>query len=106
MMENDPNKRPNSGDIFEEIKKIYNSRRIHCTSKYSVYRALLSFNIICQKIPEHMPREEQKILNMPITYTLKLALNDILVPKKENSTILNIRDILTYNNSKFIERGK
>ena len=29
-----------------------------------------------------MPREEQKILNMPITYTLKLALNDILVPKK------------------------
>ena len=106
MMEKDPDKRPNTGDIFEEIKKVYNSQKIHCSSIYSVYRALLSFNIFHNKIPEHIPLEKEKQLEMPITCTLKLALDNILELKKENDIIFHIRDILIWYNSKFIDPGE
>ena len=107
MIEKDPNKRPSSNEIFQEVKAKYNATRIQCTSIFCVYRALFSHKQICDKIPKHAPTEKLKIAQKPITFTFDLALKNIINPTNAGYPIIfQIRDILTFNNSKFIDPGE
>ena len=106
MIAKDQNQRPNSQMIFEEIKKKYNSFKMQSTSIYCVYRSLISYNNLCNKLTKHSPTK-QMIPTIPITYTLNLALNNMLVPNNNSYPIINnIRDILTFNNSTLIDPGE
>ena len=107
MIEKDQDKRSSSSNIFQEIKKIYNLIKIHSTSIYCTYRALLSQEIVPVKIKKHAPKEREKIEKMPITHSLDLAMENILIPSNTGyPIILQIRDILTSHNSKFTDPGE
>ena len=107
MIEKDQNKRPSSSEIFQEVKAKYNATRFQCTSIFSVYRALLSHKLICDKIPKHVSNDQLKMAQKPITYSFDLALKNIINPTNVGYPIIfQIRDILTFNNSKFIDPGE
>lgn len=107
MIEKDQHKRPSSAEIFQEVKAYYNSTRIHCTSIFCVYRALLTHEQLCKKILKHTPTEKQMMAKKPITCSLDLAFKNILQPTAAGYPIIfQIRDLLTFNNSKFIDPGE
>jgi len=107
MIEKDQHKRPSSTDIFQEVKAYYNATRIQCTSIFCVYRALLTHEQLCKKILKHTPTEKQMIAKKPITCTLDLAFKNMLQPTTPGYPIIfQIRDLLTFNNSKFIDPGE
>ena len=109
MTEKDPSKRPNADQIFQEIKNEYNLRKIQCSSIFSVFRGLISFNKICDKIKEYTPTliNIQEAEKMPITFSISLALKNILpLINIKYPTIFDIREILAYYNSKFIAPGE
>jgi NIMA (never in mitosis gene a)-related kinase len=107
MIEKDQHKRPSSADIFQEVKAYYNATRIQCTSIFCVYRALLTHEQLCKKILKHTPTEKQMIAKKPITCTLDLAFKNMLQPTTPGYPIIfQIRDLLTFNNSKFIDPGE
>ena len=107
MLEIDPSKRPNTEELFKEIKDVYNSRRIQCSSIFSVFRAFISFKIIWDKIPALTPTEKQDREKMPITCLLYLALDNMSKPENTRYPIIfKIRDILAYYNSKFLVPGE
>lgn len=81
MLEKDPSKRPNTVQLFKEIKDVYNSRRIQCSSIFSVFRAFISFKIIWDKIPALIPTEKQNSEKMPITCLLYLVLKNMSKPE-------------------------
>ena len=107
MIEKEPSKRPNTEELFKEIKDVYNSRRIYCSSIFSVFRAFISFKIIWDKIPALTPTEKQDREKMPITCLLYLALDNMSKPENTRYPIIfKIRDILAYYNSKFLGPGE
>ena len=106
MIEKDQNKRPSSRKIFEQIKMKYNSIIRQSTSIYCVYRSLLSFPKLCNKLQKHSPSQD-KIPTIPIIYSLDLALKNMLVPDKQSYPIIHmIRELLIFNNSTFLDPGE
>ena len=104
MIEKDPSKRPNSEQVLQEVTAQYNLMKNQSTSIFSVYRALLTYKSLCEKIPKHIiPNNKQDVAKKPITYSFDLALKNMINPTTQGyPVIFQIRDILTYNNSKFI----
>ena len=105
MIEKDQSKRPNSGAIFDQIKMIYNSKHIQSTSIFCVYRCLLSFPNLYNKLQKHVSNN-QPIDSIPITSTFRLALNHLCIPNSAYPIIHSIRDILTFYNSTLIDPGE
>ena len=108
MIEKDPSKRPNSEQVLQEVTAQYNLMKNQSTSIFSVYRALLTYKSLCEKIPKHIiPNNKQDVAKKPITYSFDLALKNMINPTTQGyPVIFQIRDILTYNNSKFIDPGE
>jgi serine/threonine protein kinase len=106
MIEKDQNKRPKSEKIFEQIKMKYNSFQIQSSSIFCVYRCLLSYNNLSNKLQKHT-QVNLPIDQIPITFTFNLALNNLYIPDKQSYPIINkIRDVLTFYNSTFIDPGE
>ena len=103
MIEKDPKKRPATQDIFNVIKDKYNSIKKQNSSINSVYKCLFSFQSFKNRILKHKDNIDQ---NKPISYSFLIAYTN-----KNNINNLGyylklIRDLLTYNNSCFIDPGE
>lgn len=106
MLTKEQEKRPNSQIIFEQIKQKYNSFKIQSSSIYCVYRSLLCSPFFCKKLKKHTPTID-KIPQYPIIYSFDLALNNMLIPNDQSYPIIHkIRELLTFNNSNFIDPGE
>ena len=103
MLEKDQKKRKRTNEIFDIIKKQYNMRFRQNLSIFVVYKCLLSFDILRKKIIKH-----EKDFNSnakPISFSFLLALK---INNNNNwpEQLIKIRDILTYNNTSFIDPGE
>ena len=104
MINKDENKRPSSQDVFSLIRNQYNSLRIQNTSIFSVYRCLIGYQNLYNKLIKHCC-QNIALQNFPITYTFDLALKNITNPMSNNiiQIIQQIRELLTYNNGMKVE---
>ena len=104
MIEKDQQKRPSSGIIFDMIKNGYNEIFKHNYSINSVIRCLFSFKNFEQRLLKHRDNFAQQN-NKNITKAFLFAydnLNNSNWPLQLNK----IRDVLTYNNTCFIDPGE
>ena len=102
MIEKDPKKRPATDKIFTIIKDKYNSMVNQNSSINSVYKCLLSFQSFKRKLLKHQSNINE---NKPISSTFLLAYNN----RNNNNwagQLRVIRDLLTFNNSCFIDPGE
>ena len=107
MIEIDQNKRPSSEIIFSKIKEKYNSFKKQSTSIFCVYRSLLSYEILFKKLTKYTGNLPQNYENIPVTCTFNLALKQMIVPNNTSFPVIHqIRDILTFNNSNFVDPGE
>ena len=103
MIEKDQQKRPSSGTIFDMIKNGYNEKFKHNSSINGVIRCLFSFKNFEQRLLKHRDNFTQQ--NKIITNAFLYAYNRL----NNNNWPLElkiIRDILTFNNTCFIDPGE
>ena len=107
MINKDENERPSSQEVFSLIRNQYNSLRIQNTSIFSVYRCLIGYQNLYNKLIKHCC-QNIALQNFPITYTFDLALKNITNPMSNSiiQIIQQIRELLTYNNGEFIDPGE
>ena len=103
MIEKDPKKRPATQDIFNVIKDKYNSIKKQNSSINSVYKCLFSFQSFKNRILKHKDNIDQ---NKPISYSFLIAYTNKNNINNLGHYLKLIRDLLTYNNSCFIDPGE
>ena len=105
MLEKDPNKRPKSHDLFNCIKKIYNSKARNNSTIDGVYRCLFSF----QNLTNYMKKNEnyinQTALERPICGTFIYSMKRFDRNDWPTALIM-LRDNLTYQNPIFSDPGQ
>ena len=101
MIERDPNKRLSSSDAFELIKSKYNSIEVQNSSINCVYKCLYQFPIFVNKIGKH-----GNDINKPITFSFSKSYQYYANNNNWTNQLNLIRDVLTYNNSCFIDPGE
>ena len=106
MIEKDQNKRPSIDIIFNKVKEKYNLLKMQSSSIFCVYRCLINFPTFINKCETSLSLPET-IINHPISYSLLLAKQNMLIQVNASFPIINhIRDILIYNNSTFPDPGE
>ena len=108
MIEKDHNKRPSSMEALAEIRILYNSMKKQNSSIFCVYRCLINYGKLTEKLTKHCPPKNQ-LSNFPVYYTFNLALNNLMNPMNNMNIKLilpQIRELLTYNNGEFIDPGE
>ena len=99
MIQKDKNKRPSSSEVFNYIKREYNKINSQNSSIDAVFRCLFSLQNFMGKILKIQQSEDK-----PITLTIFKGYNN-----RNNNLHLQLqffRDILTYNNTSFIDPGE
>ena len=101
MIERDKTKRISSSNAFEIIKDKYNNLFQQNTSINCVYKCLFTCEQLILSLNKHNSNLGQ---NKPISTSFLNSFNNINNDWNKNIRIL--RDILTYNNSNFIDPGE
>jgi NIMA (never in mitosis gene a)-related kinase len=104
MIEKDQNKRPSSFEILEEIKKIYNNIYRQNYSIDNAYRCLFSFSILTNYMIKNRNNINQKGAPKPICSSFLFAI-DNLDSLTWPSTLVHLRNCLTFENSCFPDPG-
>jgi len=107
MIEKDQNKRPHSDEIFQIIKKKYNSIKIQNSSIGCVFRCLFTFKEIINGLKKYKinykdPNTQSK---MPISSVFLYAFENFNY-NNCNEILCAIRDILTFQNPNFEDPGE
>jgi hypothetical protein len=107
MIEKDQNKRPHSDEIFKIIKKKYNLNQNQNSSIGCVFRCLFTFKEIINGLRKYnINYNDKEILrNKPISSIFLYAF-DNFNNNDCNKILCEIRDVLTYENFNFEERGE
>ena len=103
MIEKDPKKRPTTQKIFNIIKNKYNLMNKQNSSINCVYKCLFSFQNFKKRLLKHKDNIDQ---NKPISYSFLIAFNNRNNINNWGQDLQSIRDLLTYNNSCFIDPGE
>ena len=104
MIEREQQKRPTSFEVFDYIKKYYNLKKRQNYSIDNVYRCLFSF----QNLTNFMKKNSNFIIQTmgirPISRSFLYAIENM--DKKDwPNHLVNLREILTFNNSSFPDPG-
>ena len=104
MIDKDYRKRPTSTEAFNYVKTIYNKTNRQNSSIDCVYRCLYSFKNLSDYILKNINYIRSNIAIKPISSSFIYAIEKM--NGNNWASDLNIlRDILTYNNSSFIDPG-
>ena len=104
MIEKDQNKRPSSFEILEEIKKIYNNIYRQNYSIDNAYRCLFSFSILTNYMIKNRNYINQNAAPKPICSSFLFAIDNLDSPTWP-STLVHLRNCLTFENSCFPDPG-
>ena len=105
MMERDHRKRPTSAEAFNYVKNVYNRTNRQNSSIDCVYRCLYSFKNLTDHILKNKSFIQSNIQSKPISSSFIFAIEKMNGNKNWSSDLNTIRDILTFNNSGFIDPG-
>ena len=103
MIEKDPKKRPATQDVFNIIKNKYNSTKKQNSSINSVYKCLFSFQGFKKRLLKH---KDNIGPSKPISCSFKIAYDNRNNINNWANQLKLIRDLLTFNNSCFIDPGE
>lgn len=100
MIEKDPNKRPQIYEVFDYIKKVYNSKFKNNSTIDGVYRCLFSFQNLTNYMKRNKNFIKQTAIERPICRSFIYS-----IKKMDNNDwpteLINLRNILTYENPSF-----
>ena len=104
MIEKNHKKRPTSTEAFNYVKKIYNRTNRQNSSIDCVYRCLYSFKNLSDYLIKNNNYIRSNIASKPISSSFLYAIEKMNV-NNWASELNTLRDILTFNNSGFIDPG-
>ena len=104
MMERDHRKRPTSAEAFTYVKNIYNKTNRQNSSIDCVYRCLYSFKNLTDYILKNSNFIRSNITMKPISNSFIYAIEN-MNGNNWAFELNTLRDILTFNNSGFIDPG-
>ena len=99
MVDQDPNKRPTSEELFNKIKELYDKKLTKNSSISSIISCLYSINRLTKEFIEKKSKFENKELT-PISYAFFDCLNNVRDKNKWNESIKNFRRYLGTKNPK------
>ena len=104
MIEKNHTKRSTSAEAFSYVKNIYNKMNHQNSSIDCVYRCLYSFKNLSDYLLKNSKFIQSNATLRPISYSFIYAIEN-LNNNNWTSNLNTLRDILTYNNSSFIDPG-
>ena len=104
MIEKDYRKRPTSDEAFSYVKNIYNRKNRQNSSIDCVYRCLYSFQNLSSYLLKNKNYIQNNIASKPISCSFIYAI-DKMNGNNWAAELNTLRDILTFNNSGFIDPG-
>ena len=105
MIDRNPLTRPNSEQVFSDIKKLYYRTHKPNSSISAAYNGIYSFKNLTLFMEKQKGMLNQDLGNKPISNSFTYYLTNISNPNQEE--ILNsLREILTYENSTFPDPGQ
>ena len=104
MIQKDPKKRGRDDDVFDIIRQKYYSKNYINSSINAVYRCLLSNYDFISFLGKHEKEFNPK--DKPISFSFSIAYKELYNNMNWNNQLKNLRTILTYNNTSFVDPGE
>ena len=104
MIQKDPKKRGRDDDVFDIIRQKYYSKNYINSSINAVYRCLLSNYDFISFLGKH--EKEFNTKDKPISFSFSIAYKELYNNMNWNNQLKNLRTILTYNNTSFVDPGE